>query len=104
MMPVNQRLLYAQKARIAIDAIGISAVVRLLQTEIGKCSAAEMTEDELVRAMEVIDRAVSKALGEREDRWRKNWAEAEERNRWNAQVEKRKEDRQRRRNEKRARG
>ena len=104
MMPVNQRLLYAQKARIAIDAIGISAVVRLLQTEIGKCSAAEMTEDELVRAMEVIDGAVSKSLGEREDRWRKNWAEAEERNRWNAQVEKRKEDRQRRRNEKRARG
>ena len=86
MMPVNQRLLYAQKARIAIDAIGISAVVRLLQTEIGKCSAAEMTEDELVRAMEVIDGAVSKALGEREDRWRKNWAEAEERDRWNAQV------------------
>lgn len=104
MMPVNQRLLYAQKARIAIDAIGISAVVRLLQTEIGKCSAAEMTEDELVRAMEVIDGAVSKALGEQEDRWRKNWAEAEERDRWNAQVEKRKEDRQRRRNEKRARG
>lgn len=104
MMRVNQRLLYAQKARIAIDAIGISAVVRLLQTEIGKCSAAEMTEDELVRAMEVIDMAVSKALGEREDRWRKNWAEAEERDRWNAQVEKRKEDRQRRRNEKRARG
>lgn len=104
MMPVNQRLLYAQKARIAIDAIGISAVVRLLQTEIGKCSAAEMTEDELVRAMEVIDGAVSKALGEREERWRKNWVEAEERDRWNAQVEKRKEDRQRRRNEKRARG
>lgn len=104
MMPVNQRLLYAQKARIAIDAIGISAVVRLLQTEVGKCSAAEMTEDELVRAMEVIDSAVSKALGEREDRWRKNWAEAEERDRWNAQVEKRKDDRQRRRNEKRARG
>ena len=104
MMPVNQRLLYAQKARIAIDAIGISAVVRLLQTEIGKCSAAEMTEDELVRAMKVIDGAVSKALGEREDRWRKNWAEAEERDRWNAQVEKRKDDRQRRRNEKRARG
>ena len=94
-MPVNQRLLYAQKARIAIDAIGISAVVRLLQTEIGKCSAAEMTEDELVRAMEVIDGAVSE---------RKNWAEAEERDRWNAQVEKRKDDRQRRRNEKRARG
>ena len=63
-----------------------------------------MTEDELVRAMEVIDGAVSKALGERGDRWRKNWAEAEERDRWNAQVEKRKEDRQRRRNEKRARG
>lgn len=104
MMPVNQRLLYAQKARIAIDAIGISAVVRLLQTEIGNCSAAEMTEDELVRAMEVIDGAVSKALGEREDCWRKNWAEAEERDRWNAQVDKRKEDRQRRRNEKRARG
>lgn len=104
MMPVNQRLLYAQKARIAIDAIGVSAVVRLLQTEIGKCSAAEMTEDELVRAMEVIDGAVSKALGEREERWRKHWAEAEERDRWNAQVEKRKEDRQRRRNEKRARG
>ena len=104
MMPVNQRLLYAQKARIAIDAIGISSVVRLLQAEIGKCSAAEMTEDELVRAMEVIDGAVSKALGEREERWRKNWAEAEERDRWNAQVEKRKEDRQRRRNEKRARG
>lgn len=104
MMPVNQRLRYAQKARIAIDAIGISAVVRLLQTEIGKCSASEMTEDELVRAMEVIDGAVSKALGEREERWRKNWAEAEERDRWNAQVEKRKEDRQRRRNEKRARG
>lgn len=104
MMPVNQRLLYAQKARIAIDAIGISAVVRLLQTEIGKCSAAEMTEDELVRATEVIDGAVSKALGEREERWRKHWAEAEERDRWNAQVEKRKEDRQRRRNEKRARG
>lgn len=104
MMPVNQRLLYAQKARIAIDAIGISAVVRLLQTEVGKCSAAEMTEDELVRAMEAIDGAVSKALGEREDRWRKHWAEAEERDRWNAQVEKRKEDRQRRRNEKRARG
>lgn len=104
MMPVNQRLLYAQKARIAIDAIGISAVVRLLQTEVGKCSAAEMTEDELVRAMEVIDGAVSKALGEREERWRKNWAEAEERDRWNAEVEKRKEDRQRRRNEKRARG
>ena len=104
MMPVNQRLLYAQKARIAIDAIGISAVVRLLQTKIGKCSAAEMTEDELVRAMEVIDGAVSKALGEREDRWRKNWVEAEERDRWNAQVEKRKDDRQRRRNEKRARG
>mgnify|MGYP003591669366 CR=1 FL=1 len=104
MMPVNQRLLYAQKARIAIDAIGISAVVRLLQTEVGKCSAAEMTEDDLVRAMEVIDGAVSKALGEREERWRKNWAEAEERDRWNAQVEKRKEDRQRRRNEKRARG
>lgn len=104
MMPVNQRLLYAQKARIAIDAIGISAVVRLLQTEIGKCSTAEMTEDELVRAMEVIDGAVSKALGEREERWRKHWAEAEERDRWNAQVEKRKEDRQRRRNEKRARG
>ena len=103
-MPVNQRLLYAQKARIAIDAIGISAVVRLLQTEIGKFSSAEMTEDELVRAMEVIDGAVSKALGEREERWRKNWAEAEERDRWNAQVEKRKEDRQRRRNEKRARG
>lgn len=104
MMPVNQRLRYAQKARIAIDAIGISAVVRLLQTEIGKCSAAEMTEDELVRAMGVIDGAVSKALGEREDRWRKNWAEAEERDRWNAQAEKRKDDRQRRRNEKRARG
>lgn len=104
MMPVNQRLLYAQKARIAIDAIGIAAVVRLLQTEIGKCSAAEMTEDELVLAMEVIDGAVSKALGEREERWRKHWAEAEERDRWNAQVEKRKEDRQRRRNEKRARG
>lgn len=104
MMPVNQRLLYAQKARIGIDAIGISAVVRLLQTEIGKCSAAEMTEDELTLAMEVIDGAVSKALGEREERWRKNWAEAEERDRWNAQVEKRKEDRQRRRNEKRARG
>ena len=104
MMPINQRLLYAQKARIAIDAIGISAVVRLLQTEIGKCSAAEMTEDELVRAMEVIDGAVSKALGEREERWRKNWAEAEERDRWNAEVEKRKDDRQRRRNEKRARG
>ncbi|HBS5944258.1 TPA: hypothetical protein MAL10_004406 [Klebsiella pneumoniae] len=104
MMPVNQRLLYAQKARIAIDAIGISAVVRLLQTEVGKCAAAEMTEDELVRAMEVIDGAVSKALGEREERWRKHWAEAEERDRWNAQVEKRKEDRQRRRNEKRARG
>lgn len=104
MMPVNQRLLYAQKARIAIDAIGTSAVVRLLQTEIGKCSAAEMTEDELVRAMEVIDGAVSKALGEREERWRKHWAEAEERDRWNAQVDKRKEDRQRRRNEKRARG
>lgn len=104
MMQVNQRLLYAQKARIAIDAIGISAVVRLLQTEIGKCSAAEMTEDELVRAMEVIDGAVSKALGEREERWRKHWAEAEERDRWNAQVEKRKDDRQRRRNEKRARG
>lgn len=103
-MPVNQRLLYAQKARIAIDAIGISAVVRLLQTEIGKCSAAEMTEDELVRAMEVIDGAVSKALGEREDRWRKNWAESAERDRWNAKVEKRKDDRQRRRNEKRARG
>ncbi|MGC8059595.1 hypothetical protein ACP3WF_24160 [Salmonella enterica] len=63
-----------------------------------------MTEDELTRAMEVIDGAVSKALGEREERWRKNWAEAEERDRWNAQVEKRKEDRQRRRNEKRARG
>ena len=94
----------SMKPRIAIDAIGISAVVRLLQTEIGKCSAAEMTEDELVRAMEVIDGAVSKALGEREDRWRKNWAEAEERDRWNAQVEKRKDDRQRRRNEKRARG
>lgn len=103
-MLINQRLLYAQKARIAIDAIGISAVVRLLQTEIGKCSAAEMTEDELVRAMEVIDSAVSKALGEREDRRRKNRAEAEERDRWNAEVEKRKEDRQRRRNEKRARG
>lgn len=104
MMPVNQRLLYAQKARIAIDAIGVSAVVRLLQTEIGKFSAAEMTEDELVRAMDVIDGAVSKALGEREDRWRKNWAEAEERDRWNAEVEKRKDDRQLRRNEKRARG
>ena len=104
MMPVNQRLLYAQKARIAIDAIGISAVVRLLQTEIGKCSAAEMTEDELVLAMGVIDGAVSKALGEREERWLKTRAEAEERDRWNAQVEKRKEDRQRRRNEKRARG
>ena len=103
-MPVNQRLLYAQKARIAIDAIGISAVVRLLQTEIGKCSAAEMTEDELVRAMGVIDGAVSKALGEREDRWRKNWAEAEERDRWNAQVEKRKAERQRRRNEKKVSG
>lgn len=103
-MPVNQRLLYAQKARIAIDAIGISAVVGLLRTKVGKCSAAEMTEDELVRAMEVIDGAVSKALGEREERWRKNWAEAEKRDRWNAQVEKRKEDRQRRRNEKRARG
>ena len=104
MMPVNQRLLYAQKARIAIDAIGISAVVRLLQTEIGKCSAAEMTEDELVRAMEVIDGAVSKALNGREERWLKIRAEAEERDRWNAQVEKRKEDRQRRRNEKRVRG
>ena len=103
-MPVNQRLLYAQKARIAIDAIGISAVVRLLQTEIGKCSAAEMTEDELVRAMGVIDGAVSKALGEREDRWRKNWAEAEERDRWNAEVEKRKAERQRRRNEKKVSG
>ena len=89
---------------LAIDAIGISAVVRLLQTEIGKCSAAEMTEDELVRAMEVIDGAVSKALGEREDRWRKNWAEAEERDRWNAQVEKRKADRQSRRNEKKVSG
>lgn len=104
MMPVNQRLLYAQKARIAIDAIGISAVVRLLQTEIGKCSAAEMTEDELVLAMGVMDAAISKELGEREERWRKNRAEAEERDRWNAQVEKRKEGRQRRRNEKRARG
>ena len=104
MMPVNQRLLYAQKARIAIDAIGISTVVRLLQTEIGKCSAAEMTEDELVRAMEVIDDAVSKALNGREELWLKNRAEAEERDRWNAQVEKRKDDRQRRRNEKRARG
>ncbi|ASW27536.1 hypothetical protein JT329_gp74 [Klebsiella phage KPN N98] len=103
-MPVNQRLLYAQKARIAIDAIGISAVVRLLQTEIGKCSAAEMTEDELVRATEVIDGAVSKALGEREELWLKNRAESEERDRWNAQVEKRKDERQRRRNEKRARG
>lgn len=104
MMPVNQRLLYAQKARIAIDAIGISAVVRLLQTEIGKCSAAEMTEDELALAIVLIDDAVSKALNGREELWLRNRAEAEERDRWNAQVEKRKDDRQRRRNEKRARG
>lgn len=103
-MPVNQRLLYAQKARIAIDAIGISAVVNLLQTLTGKCSAAEMTEDELVLAMGAIDDAVSKALGEREDRWRKNWAEAQERDHWNAEVEKRKADRQRRRNEKKVSG
>lgn len=104
MMPVNQRLLYAQKARIAIDAIGIAAVVRLLQKKVGKCSAAEMTEDELALAMEAIDGAVSKALGEREDRWRKNWAEAEDRANWNAEVEKRKADRQRRRNEKKVSG
>lgn len=104
MMPVNQRLLYAQKARIAIDAIGISAVVRLLQTKVGKCSAAEMTEDELVLAMLLMDDAVTKALNGREERWLKNRAEAAERDRWNAEVEKRKAERQRRRNEKRARG
>lgn len=103
-MPVNQRLLYAQKARIAIDAIGISAVVRLLQTKIGKCSAAEMTEDELVLAMLLIDDAVSKALNGREERWLKNRAETEERDRWNAEVEKRKAERQRRRNEKKVSG
>lgn len=104
MMPVNQRLLYAQKARIAIDAIGISAVVRLLQTKVGKCSAAEMTEDELVLAMLLMDDAVSKALNGREERWLKNRAEAAERDRWNAEVEKRKAERQRRRNEKRVSG
>lgn len=104
MMPVNQRLLYAQKARIALDAIGISAVVRLLQTKVGKCSAAEMTEDELALAIVLIDDAVSKALNGREERWLKNRAEAAERDRWNAQVEKRKADRQRRRIQKKVSG
>lgn len=63
-----------------------------------------MTEDELALAIVLIDDAVSKALNGREERWLKIRAEAEERDRWNAQVEKRKEDRQHRRNEKRARG
>lgn len=103
-MPVNQRLLYAQKARIAIDAIGISAVVGLLRTKVGKCSAAEMTEDELVMAMDVMDAAISKELGEREDRWRKNWEEAQERDHWNTEVEKRKAERQRRRIQKKVSG
>jgi hypothetical protein len=53
--------------------------------------------------MEVIDGAVSKALNGREELWLKNRAESAERDRWNAQVEKRKDERQRRRNEKRAR-
>lgn len=103
-MRVNQRLLYAQKARIAIDAIGIAAVVRLLQTKVGKCSAAEMTEDELALAMLLMDDAVSKALNGREELWLKNRAESAERDRWNAQVEKRKDERQRRRNEKKVSG
>lgn len=103
-MPVNQRLLYAQKARIAIDAIGIAAVVRLLQKHIGKCSAAEMTEDELDKAIWTIDAAISEELGSRESRWRKNWKESLERDRWNAEVEKRKADRQRRRIQKKVSG
>lgn len=106
-MPVNYRMEYALKAREAIDALGISAVINILTKHIGKHSSAEMTEAEVIEATKILDFKITQSLewnNIRAEEWRKNWAEAEERDRWNAGVEKRKEDRQRRRNEKRARG
>lgn len=106
-MPTNYRLEYALKAREAIDAMGISAVVKVLHNHIGKHSSAEMTEAEVIEATAVLDREVIATLSARAiraDTWRKERQAQEDRANWNSDVEQRKADRQRRRNEKKVSG
>lgn len=103
-MPTNYRMLYAQKARLAIDAMGLPNVVNALRNHIGKFSSGDMTEDELKEAIEILDREINARLGERQTAWEKEWQAAEDRGNWNNDVEQRKADRQRRRNEKKVSG
>lgn len=106
-MPQNYRMEYALKAREAIDAMGISAVVALLRKHVGKHSSAEMTEAELIEATAILESEIIRAL-ERQSiqayEWRTRRMEDEARANWNAGVEQRKADRQRRRNERKVSG
>lgn len=106
-MPQNYRMEYALKAREAIDAMGISAVVALLRKRVGKHSSAEMTEAELIEATAILESEIIRVLERRSiqaDEWRQRRLEDEARANWNAGVEQRKADRQRRRNEKKVSG
>lgn len=106
-MPQNYRMEYALKAREAIDALGVSAVVKILAKHIGKHSSAEMTEAEVIEATKILDIKITESLERRSiqaDEWRKRRLEDEARANWNAGVEQRKADRQRRRNEKKVSG
>lgn len=106
-MQQNYRMEYALKAREAIDALGVSAVVKILAKHIGKHSSAEMTEAEVIEATKILDIKITESLERRSiqaDEWRKRRLEDEARANWNAGVEQRKADRQRRRNEKKVSG
>lgn len=106
-MPQNYRMEYALKAREAIDALGVSAVVKILAKHIGKHSSAEMTEAEVIEATKILDFKITQSLERRAiqpNEWRQRRLEDEARATWNAGVEQRKADRQRRRNEKKVSG
>lgn len=106
-MPQNYRMEYALKAREAIDAMGISAVVALLRKRVGKHSSSEMTEAEIIEATAILESEIIRVLKRRSiqpNEWRQRRLEDEARANWNAEVDQRKADRQRRRNEKKVSG
>lgn len=106
-MQQNYRMEYAMKAREAIDALGVSAVVKILAKHIGKHSSAEMTEAEVIEATKILDFKITQSLewnNIRAEEWRKERQSAEDRANWNAEVEKRKAERQRRRIQKKVSG
>lgn len=106
-MPQNYRMEYALKAREAIDAMGISAVVALLRKRVGNYSSSEMTEAEIIEATAILESEIIRVLERRSiqpNEWRQRRLEDEARANWNAEVDQRKADRQRRRNEKKVSG